>query len=200
MSGCDAESARDTQPQRNDGELSTGAQTPEMSGHDVESASDAQPQRNGNASLVLRGVPSTSKARMNENSLTSQLFRDFQLLEMNIPWEQFVGICAYLKALLEWGLDIPPSAYDDFILDYTDFDHPDTEVEEPHRLREPRHATLAYHEWFVQHRLRTHIPGSILTDEKLRLICAENPYTCYFTEQRMELITDMVSRQQDEGP
>ena len=97
----------------------------------------------------------------------------------DVTRDQLIGLCVFLKVLLQWGYPIPPSAYDAFIVSYQDW------------CPQKRSCQFAYHVWFLKEKLQHHTPGELLDDISLQQICDENRYRHQWMEEKMESIADV---------
>jgi hypothetical protein len=99
------------------------------------------------------------------------IYRRFQeLAGLSLPSHVFLGLCAYLYALVGWHWPLPAERFDSFICSYAVY-------------KDLGHVTASYHTWFLQ----LPQPGrySILDRATLERIAAENPYTFALTRESL---------------
>ena len=95
---------------------------------------------------------------------------------VRIPTLQFVGLCAYLCAILRLRFPADTSDLDVFVCQYPAFEAERASLEHVQAGEEiPR--LVSYHQWLRARQWSDHPRNNVLTAHKLREIWAENPYT-----------------------
>ena len=116
---------------------------------------------------------------------------------LGCSYATFLGLCAYLFALIRWGYVIPASAYDEFLCSHSTFIFtPCTELlMQPAGEITAHQAYLpAYHVWFQEKLLSNFRQGDIIDSGLLCEIATEHPYTFMITEASMDLIARKASK------
>ncbi|KAL2414205.1 hypothetical protein ABEF95_003937 [Exophiala dermatitidis] len=148
---------------------------------------------------------------VNERATSTQrTFTRFQE-DYNIPLSQnvFIGLCAYLSALLTWGFEASPVDLDRFIVCYSIFESclPQLYTQSAHAEK----ASLpAYHQWLNDASsalIRAQAfnsdtaegRGLILSEQTLREIWRENPFAFLHAEMSLQRIAADAIRNEPEG-
>lgn len=112
-------------------------------------------------------------------------FRRRYSIAMSYP--QFIGVCAYLCALLLLGYQLGHEEMDDFVCAYDRFalqlpalEMEQTELESPY--------LVSYHSWFQANKAEPKPGAQILTEEGLRRIWTQHPHSFLDAEIRLDLI------------
>ncbi|MCJ1382217.1 hypothetical protein MMC17_005329 [Xylographa soralifera] len=131
-----------------------------------------------------------------DRTITSRLYRRFVHQHgLQLSQKRFLGLCAYLCALLRWGCHFAADDLDEFIVGYPGYESclPRLEREQMSvtKLRMP-----SYHQWLRDRGGPRTADGGprILTGARLRGIWEEHPYTFLHTEMSMEAVRGHDSR------
>lgn len=93
----------------------------------------------------------------------------------------FLVLCAYLYVLVQWDIGIHPQDYDTFIVGHTTY------------LEHPSNLTFPYHVWLADNADSFDLKSNIVTQELLRRLKGENPYTFTLVESCMALAVKTAS-------
>ena len=137
-----------------------------------------------------------------EALISLAIYRRFQRAHsIEMSEGQFVGLCAYLCAILLWGYPIKEVDLDSFIVSYPTYYSllPSLEAQQ---LSTTTLQIPSYHQWLRQEDGRSapvlngppvasteDDPPIILTAAILREIWKQHPYTFLYTEESMEAIS-----------
>lgn len=121
---------------------------------------------------------------------------------IRIPQRQFIGLCAYLCAVLRLGYPINTSELDGFIHLYRAF-QAQLPVLEQEQIRSDSNTIMSYHEWYLNNCIRARenereieeIRGKsfVLTENTLRDIWFEHPHIFLRTWRRVYVVAKVAN-------